>query len=152
MEANNISESTYNNHLGHAVKRLYGLMGQAFNEVLRPYGVARSQWYLLNYIYHTPGLTQKDLLEVMQVKSATLTAALNALEQKGWIARQQNETDHRIKEISLTPAGRKLWESLPDPIIEVRAQMLKGISAEEEQFARAILDKAIKNLEPGGQP
>ena len=129
------------------MKRLYNLMGQAFNEVLRPYGVARSQWYMLNYIYHTPDLTQKDLLEVMQVKSATLTAALNVLEEKGWIGRQQNDTDHRVKKISLTPAGRKLWESLPDPIIEVRAQMLIGISAEEEQAARAILDKAIQNLE-----
>lgn len=122
-------------------------MGQAFNEVLRPYGVARSQWYYLNYIYHTPDLTQKDLLDVMQVKSATLTAALNALEQKGWLERQPDATDHRVKKISLTPAGRKLWESLPDPIVEVRARMLIGISQAEEQAARAILDKAIQNLE-----
>ncbi|MBN9389579.1 MAG: MarR family transcriptional regulator [Chloroflexi bacterium] len=122
-------------------------MGQAFNEVLRPYGVARSQWYMLNYIYHTPNLTQKELLDVMQVKSATLTAALNVLEQKGWIDRQSHQGDHRVKEIRLTQAGRRLWESLPDPIVEVRARMLQGISAEEEQAARTILDKAITNLE-----
>ena len=122
-------------------------MGQAFNEVLRPYGVARSQWYMLNYIYHTPNLTQKELLDVMQVKSATLTTALNALEQKGWIYRQEHETDHRVKKIHLTPAGQKLWESLPDPIIEVRTRMLHGISAEEEQAARMILERAIQNLE-----
>jgi DNA-binding MarR family transcriptional regulator len=141
------SNSSYDNHLGHSVKRLYLLMGQHFNDVLRPYGVARSQWYMLNYIYHSAGLTQKDLQDVMQVKSATLTGALNALEQKGWVTRQQSETDHRIKELRLTPAGQKLWETLPDPIIAIRTQMLKGISAEEEQIAREILDKAIHNLE-----
>jgi len=141
------SNSSYDNHLGHSVKRLYLLMGQHFNDVLRPYGVARSQWYMINYIYHSAGLTQKDLQDVMQVKSATLTGALNALEQKGWVTRQQSETDHRIKELRLTPAGQKLWETLPDPIIAIRTQMLKGISAEEEQIAREILDKAIHNLE-----
>jgi DNA-binding MarR family transcriptional regulator len=141
------SNVSYNDHLGHTIKRLYLLMGQYFNAVLRPYGVTVGQWYMLNYIYHSTGLTQNALQEVMQVKSATLTAALNALERKGWITRQQSETDHRVKIVALTPAGKALWETLPEPIAEIRKQMLKGISSEEERTARSILDKAIQNLE-----
>ena len=141
------NELSYENHLGHSVKRLYLLMGQYFNDVLRPYGVAQSQWYMLLYIYHSTEPTQKELQDFLQVKSATLTAALNALERKGWVVREQSETDHRVKVLRLTLAGKELWETLPDPILAIRAQMLKGISAEEEKTARQILDRAIQNFE-----
>ena len=140
-------DTSYGNHLGHSVKRLYLLMGQYFNEVLRPYGVAQSQWYMLLYIHHYTEVTQKDLQDILQVTSATLTAAINALERKGWVTRTQSEADRRVKVLKLTPAGIELWESLPDPIAAIRAQMLKGISVEEEQIARQILDRAIQNFE-----
>lgn len=142
------NNTPYSTHLGHSIKRLYTLMGQYFNDVLRPYGVAHSQWYMLLYISKHPlGVTQKELQEVLQVESATLTAAVNTLEQKGWVVRQQNTTDRRVKELKLTSAGHELWQSLPDPIQAIRERMLQGISADEEKTARHILDKAIKNLD-----
>lgn len=142
------NDSVYDNNLAHSVKRLYHLMGQYFNEVLRPYGVARSQWYMLYYIHQSGGLTQKELQRVLQIESATLTEAINSLGQKGWVIRQRSKADRRAKELSLTPVGQKLWESLPDPIMAIRGRMLQGISADDEEIARKILDKAIQNLEP----
>ncbi len=122
-------------------------MGQHFNEVLRPYGVARSQWYLMFHIAGTKAITQRDLQDLMQVESATLTAALTALERKGWVTRRESRTDRRVKEVALTPAGRALWRRLPDPIAVVRKRMLAGIGATEVKAARAVLDRAIANLE-----
>ncbi len=139
--------SSYTEHLGHSIKRLYQLMGQCFNDVLRPYGVAQSQWYILFYINQSSRVTQKELQRTLQVESATLTTAINALERKGWVTRQQSATDRRIKELELTLAGKKLWASLPDPILAIRKRLLEGISVDEERIARTILDKAIKNLE-----
>ena len=141
------NDQSYGNHLGHSVKRLYLLMGQYFNEVLRPYGVAQSQWYILLYIRHSTEPTQKELQDYLQVRSATLTTAINALERKGWVTRQQSETDRRVKILQLTPAGVELWETLPNPIHAIRARMLESISPEEEKIARQILDRAIRNFE-----
>ncbi len=122
-------------------------MGQYFNDVLRPYGVARSQWYILFHIQFQGQLTQKELQDILQVESATLTGAINAMEQKGWVVRKQSPTDRRAKELQLTPAGQKLWDTLPDPILAIRRRMLEGISPEDEELARKILNKAIQNLE-----
>ncbi len=141
------SASTYDNHLAHSVKRLYHLMGQYFNDVLRPYGVARSQWYMLFHIHQSPGLTQKELQDLLQVESATLTNALHALEQKGWVLRTQGTADRRVKMLRLTPAGQRLWEALPDPIMAIRKRMLQGITSNEEEIARKIIDKAIQKFE-----
>jgi len=140
-------QTKYAGHLGHSVKRLYQLMGAYFNAILRPYGVASSQWYVLYAMSQSPQLTQKELQAAMQVESATLTGVINALVRNGWVERKQSAGDRRVKELRFTPAGRELWEKLPDPIITIHTQMLEGISAEEEIVARKILDKAIKNLE-----
>ncbi len=141
------SKTTYANNLAHSVKRLYHLMGQYFNDVLRPYGVAQSQWYILYYIHQSAGATQGTLQNTLQVESATLTGAINAMERKGWVMRRQNAADHRVKELYLTPAGQALWDSLPDPILAVRRRMLQDISREEEELARKVLEKAIRNFE-----
>ncbi len=140
-------KTPYANHLAHSVKRLYHLMGQYFNDVLRPYGVAQSQWYILYYISQSAGATQRTLQNILQVESATLTGAINAMEKKGWVMRRQNAADRRVKELYLTPAGQALWESLPDPILAVRKRMLQDISREEEGLARKVLEKAIRNFE-----
>jgi DNA-binding MarR family transcriptional regulator len=140
-------QSTYDGHLGHTVKRLYHLMGQYFNDVLRPYGVAHSQWYVLYALSQSPQLTQKELQAAMQVESATLTVTIDGLVRKGWIERRQSISDGRVKELHFTPAGRELWERLPDPIAAIRAKMLEGIEMKDEQFVQYILNKAIENFE-----
>ncbi len=141
------NDTSFDKHLGHSVKRLYHLMGQYFNDVLRPYGVAQSQWYILYHIQASNGITQKALQDVLQVESATLTTEVNALQRKGWVIRTQSAADHRVNELRLTPAGEQLWASLPDPILAVRQRMLKGIKKDEEKIARKIIDKAIQNFE-----
>src|SRR5579859_4437626 len=135
-----MEDTSDTDHLGHSVKRLYLLMGQHFNEVLRPYGVARTQWYLLFHISGSKGVTQRELQDIMQVESATLTAALTALERKGWVTRTESRADRRVKEVALTPAGRALWRRLPDPIAVVRKRMLAGIGPAEVKAARVVLD------------
>jgi DNA-binding MarR family transcriptional regulator len=141
------AQPSYDNHLGHSIKLLYHAMDRYFNAFLQPYGIARSQWYMLHAISHTTGLTQKELQAIMQVESATLTTAIDTLVKKGWVERTQSTADRRLKELRLTAAGQKLWQSLPDPILAIRSRLLQGITAKEEETARKILDKTIKNLE-----
>jgi DNA-binding MarR family transcriptional regulator len=141
------TQSSYDGHLGHTVKRLYHLMGQYFNTILRPYGLASSQWYVLYAMSQSAQITQKELQAAMQIESATLTAMVDALVRKGWIERRQSPRDRRVKELHFTAEGKRLWEKLPDPIMAIRARMLQGIALDEEKTARKILDKAIQNLE-----
>lgn len=142
-----MNTSAYNEHLAKSVKRLYNLMEQHFNGVLRPYGVARSQWYVLYHLSQKQPMTQRELQVALGVEAATVTAVIDALEKKGWITRGQSPLDGRAKTISFTQNGRRLWDILPDPIIAVRKQMLKGVTSTEEQTARLILEKVIANLE-----
>jgi MarR family transcriptional regulator for hemolysin len=139
---------SYEGHLGHSVKRLHHVMGLYFNDVLRSHGVAQSQWYLLYAISsRPPATTQRELLGALQIESATLTAAVDALVRKGWVERAPSTADRRVKEVRLTPSGLDLWGRLPDPITATRRAMLRGIAAGDRDAAQRVLDHATVNLE-----
>ncbi|MHB1629347.1 MAG: MarR family winged helix-turn-helix transcriptional regulator [Bacilli bacterium] len=75
------------NNLGHWVRRVYHEITLRTNEVLRPYGLARSQWEVLYRIVSTDGVTQKDSQTAMDVESGTLTGIVDSLVKKGWLVR-----------------------------------------------------------------
>src|SRR6266702_7470174 len=100
--------SPHDGHLGQSVKRLYYLAGHYFNDILRPYGVARSQWYVLHAMNQSPQLTQKELQITMRIESATLTPIIDSLVRKGWVERKQSGSDRRVKELHFTAGGRAL--------------------------------------------
>lgn len=142
-----MSDVSYANTLGHSVKRLYRLMELRFNEFLRPYGIARGQWYALYRIQRAGTITQRELQSILQVESATMTTIVDSLERKGWVCRTPSAADRRVNELRLTPQGRTRWQELPDPLTAIQRRMLEGLSGREEEIARRILDKAIRNLE-----
>jgi DNA-binding MarR family transcriptional regulator len=137
----------YSKQIGFSIKRLHRLMDQRVNDLLRPYDLARSQWYALYYIQQAGTTTQKELLEWLAVEPATLTGIVDSLVRKGVLARNPSKADKRAKELRLTPNGQKLWKRLPDPIVEINKQLLAGFEAKEVQHVRAFMDQAIKNLE-----
>jgi MarR family transcriptional regulator, lower aerobic nicotinate degradation pathway regulator len=137
----------YSKQIGFSIKRLHRLMDQRVNDLLRPYDLARSQWYTLYFVQRADTTTQKELLEWLAVEPATLSGIVDSLVRKGILARSPSKADKRTKELRLTRKGQKLWEQLPDPIIEINKQMLAGLDAVKVQHVRAFMDQAIKNLE-----
>lgn len=133
--------------LGFRVKRLYMLTAQLLNDVLKPHGLARSQWQVMWRVWQAGTLSQRELQHAMQVESATLTGIIDALEAKGWIERQGSPEDKRCRVLHLTDAGRAKMESTPDPHEIVEAQLTEGLSERERAAAARVLAKMIVNLE-----
>lgn len=59
-----------------------------------------------------PHITATQLARYLFLKSSDMTAPLKILELKGYIARERNGENRRIKLVSLTPEGRKMVEKL----------------------------------------
>lgn len=72
------------NNLGHWIRRVYHEITLHTNDVLRPYGLARSQWEVLYRIASSDGVTQKDLQIAMKVESGTLTGIVDSLVLPYW--------------------------------------------------------------------
>ena len=139
--------TNYSQGLGYWVKRLHLLSNQAIDAELKPYGLGRTQWQIMNHLSEVAPLTQKHLQAELQIESATLTNLVASLVRKGLIAQASSTADRRSKELRLTTAGKRLYQAIPNPILKVRQIVLAGIPPEEIAQARAVLERAVENIE-----
>lgn len=142
-----ISAASHPDYLSYRVKRLYLLLSQRIDDVLKPCGLGRSQWQVLSRVAHAGTLTQKDLQHAMQIESATLTCIVDALASKGWLERLESTEDKRVRVLFLTDEGRDRLERIPDPYEAVEMRMLVGVPDEDRAKARSFLEIMITNLE-----
>ena len=128
------------------IKHLYLLMNYHIDEELKSCGLARSQFQVINFIYKTRKLPQKDLQEMMQVEPATLTGIIDTLEKKSLLARVENKTDKRSNTLQLTQKGKKLRESIPSINAIIERKMFQAITENDKKQTLNIIEKIIQNL------
>lgn len=91
-------------------------------------------------------LTQRDLETGLTLKNPTVTGLLNRLEEKGFITREQNLNDKRSKFIKMTEKTQRVLDDAYLYIQELDAQVLNGISNEEQEQLFKYMYKILDNL------
>lgn len=76
-----------------------------------PYVPYRGQSRVLHIIADNNGLNQKELAELLDIRSASMSELLNKLERSNLITREKDETDKRITHVFLSADGRELVKS-----------------------------------------
>ncbi len=78
------------------------LMRVAYDRRMKPLGLTRSQWWVLNRLYFNEGKSQSELAALLDIEKPTLGRLLDRLEDKGWIERVPDAVDRRTKRVHLT--------------------------------------------------
>lgn len=98
----------------------------------------------LIYIDKHPELNQIALAELLFKDTASLTRMIKTMVKNEFIERSINPKDLRRYKLILTKKGQRVVQALPDVIALNRRTALNGISREDEQHLKQILNK-IKN-------
>jgi len=107
-------------------------------------GMTIDQGMLLIFLSEYPELTQKEIGELVFKDNASMTRMINTMVQKGYLNRSMNNKDRRRYKIEITAKGKEILETLP-PIIQYnRNSTLKGVTNNELEQLKTILNK-IKN-------
>ena len=85
------------------------MVTQFYDSVLRPSRLRVTQFTLLQALERCPGFSQKQLSELLEIDSTTLTRTLALLRRKGWL-RSETGTDRRQLRLSLTPSGQREYK------------------------------------------
>lgn len=113
---------------------------------LKPYGLTQEQWAVLNLLWETNGVTQKELAVRSLKDQPNMTRILRRLEQKGLIVRKGNSEDRRSYIISITPKGQQMREATIDVALKIRQQAFAGLNLEESEKLRSMLTRISNNL------
>jgi MarR family transcriptional regulator, transcriptional regulator for hemolysin len=116
------------------------LLRTTFDRRVKSLGLTRSQGWVLNHLFRNDGMTQSDIADLLQVEKATLGRLLDRLEAKGWVRREADATDRRVKRVYLTEEVEPALKAMRSAAAEVRRQAVAGLSADEqERFVDALL-------------
>lgn len=89
-------------------------------------------------------LTPSQISERALVASATMTATLDLLEDRGWVLRRPNPADRRSVLVEVTQAGHDVADRLLPGIRVVEREVMSGLGLRERQQLLALLAKVLQ--------
>lgn len=121
-------------------------MADMFNERLAAFGVTRVQWIAMYYLLKYGVMSQKDLADRMDLKESTVARLVDRMESENLIERIKDASDRRVTNIELTESGRKRIEELLPEGQKMSDFFSNGITDEEIEAFKRVLDKFMKNI------
>ena len=122
------------------------------NKIIRNYkpfldelDLTYTQYIVMMVLWEKENINEKQLGEMVHLKSNTLTPLLKKLQDKGYITIRKNSGDERNLVISLTKKGSEL----KDRAVHVPENLSKtlNISREEAEYLYSILYKILDDKE-----
>jgi MarR family transcriptional regulator, organic hydroperoxide resistance regulator len=133
--------------LPNAVVRLFRIVNRIHNRAIAPTGVSAEQAHILSILWAKGPMSMGKLQRQLALSSATLTGAVDRLEQLGLVQRAPLPTDARavVLEPRVPPKQRAAIDSAVD---EAERQCFGVLTAAERKQLSALLGKCIAHLEP----
>ncbi|WP_425399785.1 MarR family winged helix-turn-helix transcriptional regulator [Aeoliella sp.] len=119
---------------------------RTFNERLEPHGITYRQAQLLAFLAMDGPLSQTELAARMLIEPPSLVGILDRAEEAGLIERRSCNQDRRRKLIHTLPAAEKVWKKIAECGRGIREQATAGLTEEEVQTLRHLLDKVRENV------
>ena len=108
----------------------------------RAHGMTRAQWGILIWLDRQPGISQKELAELLEVEPITVARLVDRLEGRGMVERRPDPRDRRIWRLHLShPAHQVLLE-----INEQRADMATMVTEGVNQKSQTIMIEALARM------
>ena len=141
-----MEKENFNRNFGFLTLDAARLLQDEFNRRVRPLGLTRSQIRVLTSIYRTPGISQSQLTNILDVQKAALGRMIDRLTEKGWVERRQDENDRRVNRLHLTKEVEPLIRTTRTIAADVRKLGLNGINRDDQNKFIDILTKIKTNL------
>ena len=122
------------------------LLRRRFDARARSIGVSRAQWQVLIALSRSEGINQAALAERLEVETITVGRMVDRLEEAGLVERRADPADRRAWLLFLTPRAHPLLAELQTVAIEVRAEMLAGLSPDEQTALHGLMMRLRANL------
>lgn len=120
---------------GYLANHLARLFERGLSARIRPLGLTTGTFPALLELWEKDGLTQKQLVERLDIEQATMANTLSRMERDGLIRREKDPSDGRVQRIRLTQQARIL-----------HSPAIAAATAENEDALSALTDAERQQL------
>jgi DNA-binding MarR family transcriptional regulator len=133
-------------HLVYLLKHAWLELSEATGAALRPLGLDGRELAVLIVLDDGTGLSQHEAAQRLGIDRTTMVAMLDALADKGLVARRQDAQDRRRNLVELTAAGRRTLRRGVGLSNDAERRFVEHLGAAEA----ARLKKALRTFSGGG--
>lgn len=101
--------------------------------------VTSVQFGLMKALNDSPGLSQKDLGDILDLDRSTIAEIVGRLERRGFVTRERDDDDLRRNQVWLTGPGASEVERLEPRVYEANIDLLGGLTTSDQRELRRIL-------------
>lgn len=124
-------------------ERISASLSQIYSE---RFGISVPEWRVLAWLSQREVLTAKAICQRASMDKATVSRAVQRLEERGFLRRTPSEADQRVLVLNLTEAGEELLSRLLPRAHEWEARLLETLSAQEYRDLLNLLGKLERQL------
>jgi DNA-binding MarR family transcriptional regulator len=116
------------------------LVSQALSRIyVDRYGIGVPEWRILVTLGQFETMTAKAIGAHSHMHKTKVSRAASALERRNFVVRRENRADRREAFLSLTPAGRAIYNDLAPGALEFARRLFETIDpADRAAFERAV--------------
>jgi DNA-binding MarR family transcriptional regulator len=135
--------------VGYLIKRAYALVVEGLEPALADQGFTFTQWVVMMHLRDGLAPNARDLCVQLRHDSGAVTRVLDQLEARGLVQRERSLEDRREVNLTLTPAGFTMIESLIPIVLDIQNFVLRDFSGDEVAEMTRLLSKFIAGFDTG---
>lgn len=113
---------------------------------LQPIGLRPAQFMVLLELWEDDGLSQRALVERLDVEQATMANTLTRMERDGLISRHPDPDDKRARLIRLTDHARALERPAKEAAQAQNDAALAGLSQTQQEALKSAMTQVIATM------
>jgi MarR family transcriptional regulator, lower aerobic nicotinate degradation pathway regulator len=129
---------------GHYVRRLQQIAVAAFMQETADQGLTPVQFAALQTIANGPGLDQRTLAATIAFDTSTIAGVIDRLEDRGLVLRRAAPSDRRVRQLTLTRAGRTLLAASVPGMLRAQERILAPLSRAERAVFMRLLARLVQ--------
>ncbi|RXJ84059.1 MarR family winged helix-turn-helix transcriptional regulator [Arcobacter sp. CECT 8985] len=130
-----------NNSIGFKINQTANKINQDLNNLLKKYNIGLEQRLTLEIIKEDKNITQSKITSILKKDKTTISRALNSLEKKGFIKKEENKDDKRVKFINITSKAYEVLEKTDLLVKEFRNNLANKLEDKDIDTLFKILNK-----------
>lgn len=122
--------------------RAYGSLAAYMEQRISAQGLCLSDFMVLEILLHKGPLTMSVIGEKVLLANASMTAAIDRLDERGFVRRSGSKRDRRIRIVELTETGREFIEAM----YARHERDIEAVMTDVSSIERVQLHKGLKKL------
>jgi len=118
----------------------------------RAQSMTRAQWGILIWLERQPGISQKELAELLEVEPITVARLVDRLEGRGMVERRPDPRDRRIWRLHLSRPAFLVLREINQQRVEMAAMVTNGIDEDSQTIMIEALVRMKATLTRDSHP